>query len=176
MKGRITINAKDTKKKQTYGNGSIYFVESRHRFAGQVYLTIDGEKERRTVYGKTKKIVKDKMRELQIQALAGNLEKRNRNKVEIKTIHQLAEKMIEEQVQNDSTGQLQNAQDIYNSMSEEDKQTVNDMIESKVSPQTISDVSKYAKDQDKEGLKQYVKEKFTESEIRQMKDLYNKYK
>ena len=87
-----------------------------------------------------------------------------------------AEKMIDEQVQNDSTGQLQNAQDIYNSMSEEDKQTVNDMIESKVSPQTISDVSKYAKDQDKEGLKQYVKEKFTESEIRQMKDLYNKYK
>ena len=88
----------------------------------------------------------------------------------------VAEKMIEEQVQNDSTGQLQNAQDIYNSMSEEDKQTVNDMIESKVSPQTISDVSKYVKDQDKEGLKQYVKEKFTESEIRQMKDLYNKYK
>ena len=88
----------------------------------------------------------------------------------------VAEKMIEEQVQNDSTGQLQNAQDIYNSMSEEDKQTVNDMIESQVSPQTISDVSKYAKDQDKEGLKQYVKEKFTESEIRQMKDLYNKYK
>lgn len=98
MKGRITINAKDTNKKQTYGNGSIYFVESRQRFAGQVYLTIDGEKERRTVYGKTKKIVKDKMRELQIQALAGNLEKRNRNKVEIKTIHQLAEKMIEEQL------------------------------------------------------------------------------
>lgn len=98
MKGRITINAKDTKKKQSYGNGSIYFVESRQRFAGQVYLTIDGEKERRTVYGKTKKIVKDKMRELQIQALAGNLEKRNRNKVEIKTIHQLAEKMIEEQL------------------------------------------------------------------------------
>lgn len=98
MKGRITINAKDTKKKQTYGNGSIYFVESRQRFAGQVYLTIDGEKERRTVYGKTKKIVKDKMRELQIQALSSNLEKRNRNKVEIKTIHQLAEKMIEEQL------------------------------------------------------------------------------
>ena len=44
----------------------------------------------------------------------------------------VAEKMIEEQVQNDSTGQLQNAQDIYNSMSEEDKQTVNDMIESKL--------------------------------------------
>lgn len=98
------------------------------------------------------------------------------DKAKEKVTPAVAEKMIEEQVQNDSTGQLQNAQDIYNSMSEEDKQTVNDMIESKVSPQTISDVSKYAKDQDKEGLKQYVKEKFTESEIRQMKDLYNKYK
>ena len=98
------------------------------------------------------------------------------DKAKEKVTSAVAEKMIEEQVQNDSTGQLQNAQDIYNSMSEEDKQTVNDMIESKVSPQTISDVSKYAKDQDKEGLKQYVKEKFTESEIRQMKDLYNKYK
>ena len=94
------------------------------------------------------------------------------DKAKEKVTSAVAEKMIEEQVQNDSTGQLQNAQDIYNSMSEEDKQTVNDMIESKVSPQTISD----AKDQDKEGLKQYVKEKFTESEIRQMKDLYNKYK
>ena len=98
------------------------------------------------------------------------------DKAKEKVTSAVGEKMIEEQVQNDSTGQLQNAQDIYNSMSEEDKQTVNDMIESKVSPQTISDVSKYAKDQDKEGLKQYVKEKFTESEIRQMKDLYNKYK
>ena len=98
------------------------------------------------------------------------------DKANEKVTSAVAEKMIEEQVQNDSTGQLQNAQDIYNSMSEEDKQTVNDMIESKVSPQTISDVSKYAKDQDKEGLKQYVKEKFTESEIQQMKDLYNKYK
>ena len=89
------------------------------------------------------------------------------DKAKEKVTSAVAEKMIEEQVQNDSTGQLQNAQD---------KQTVNDMIESKVSPQTISDVSKYAKDKDKEGLKQYVKEKFTESEIRQMKDLYNKYK
>ena len=114
------------------------------------------------------------------------------DKAKEKVTSAVAEKMIEEQVQNDSTGQLQNAQDIYNSMSEEDKQTVNDMIESKVSPQTISDAVSYThltlpttsrrqrqmciRDRDKEGLKQYVKEKFTESEIRQMKDLYNKYK
>lgn len=98
------------------------------------------------------------------------------DKAKEKVTSAVAEKMIEEQVQNDSTGQLQNAQDIYESMSAEDKQTVNDMIESKVSPETISDVSKYVKNKDKEGLKQYVKEEFTESEIQQIKDLYNKYK
>ena len=57
------------------------------------------------------------------------------DKAKEKVTSAVAEKMIEEQVQNDSTGQLQNAQDIYNSMSEEDKQTVNDMIESKGSGQ-----------------------------------------
>lgn len=88
----------------------------------------------------------------------------------------VAEKLIEEQVKNDTTGQLGNAQEIYDSMSAEDKQTVNDMIESKVSSETISDVSQYVKNKDTEGLKQYVKEEFTESEIQQMKDLYNKYK
>ena len=56
------MNAKGTKKvkkKLQYGNGSIYFVEKRNRFAGQITLMIDGEKVRKTVYGKTEKIVKD---------------------------------------------------------------------------------------------------------------------
>ncbi|MEE0873391.1 MAG: hypothetical protein UIH27_08000 [Ruminococcus sp.] len=51
-----------------HGDGSIYFVVKRNRFAGQITLLIDGEKIRKTVYGKTEKIVKDKLRELQIQA------------------------------------------------------------------------------------------------------------
>lgn len=59
------------KVKMDYGDGSIYFVKSRNCYAGQVYLEIDGEKIRKSVYGKTERIVKDKIRELQIQAKAG---------------------------------------------------------------------------------------------------------
>ena len=93
------MNAKGTKKvkkKLQYGNGSIYFVEKRNRFAGQITLLIDGEKVRKTVYGKTEKIVKDKLRELQIQALAGNLH--NEKKPTIPTIYDYAEKMMDEQL------------------------------------------------------------------------------
>lgn len=59
------------KVKMDYGDGSIYFVKSRNCYAGQVYLEIDGKKIRKSVYGKTERIVKDKIRELQIQAKAG---------------------------------------------------------------------------------------------------------
>ena len=76
-----------------YGGGSIYFVKSRNCYAGQVYLEIDGEKIRKSVYGKTERIVKDKIRELQIQAKAGAFKK-----VDKTTFYELAEKMIKEQV------------------------------------------------------------------------------
>ena len=81
------------KVKMDYGAGSIYFVKSRNCYAGQVYLEIDGEKIRKSVYGKTERIVKDKIRELQIQAKAGAFKK-----VDKTTFYELAEKMIEEQV------------------------------------------------------------------------------
>ena len=81
------------KVKMDYGDGSIYFVKSRNCYAGQVYLEIDGEKIRKSVYGKTERIVKDKIRELQIQAKAGAFKK-----VDKTTFYELAEKMIEEHV------------------------------------------------------------------------------
>lgn len=92
------MKAKDTsiKKKLPYGDGSIYYVKSRQRYAGQAFLIIDGEKTRRTVYGKTERDVKNKIKELQIQALAGNLHKKKRQKP--LTIYDLADKMIEEQL------------------------------------------------------------------------------
>ena len=77
------------KVKMDYGDGSIYFVKSRNCYAGQVYLEIDGEKIRKSVYGKTERIVKDKIRELQIQAKAGAFKK-----VDKTTFYDLAEKMM----------------------------------------------------------------------------------
>ena len=94
------MNAKDIKPKKKvkldYGEGSIYYVKSRDRYAGQVNIEIDGKQERRTVYGKTEREVKNKLMELQVQAKAGNLEPRK--KPQIWTIYDLADNMIESQL------------------------------------------------------------------------------
>lgn len=93
MRGSIIIKTKSTKRKLTYGDGTIYFSESRNRYIGQVIIEVDGEKIRKTAYGKTVKAVKDKLLEFRIQAKMGTFSK----KVDV-TIYQLAEKMIEEQL------------------------------------------------------------------------------
>ena len=93
------IKTKDTKSKKItlpYSDGSIYFVEKRNRYAGQIQLLIDDERVRKTVYGKTEREVRNKLKELQIQALAGNLH--NDKKLKIPTIFQYAEKMMDEQL------------------------------------------------------------------------------
>lgn len=93
------IKTKDTKSKKItlpYGDGSIYFVEKRNRYAGQIQLLIDGERVRKTVYGKTEREVRNKLKELQIQALAGNLH--NNKKPKMPTIQEYAEKMMDEQL------------------------------------------------------------------------------
>lgn len=97
LKGCITIktkstNAKSKSKKLSHGDGSIYFVESRNCYAGQVTLEINGQKKRKTAYGKTEKIVKNKLLEYRIQAQAGEFTKKDKT-----TIFQLAESMIDEQ-------------------------------------------------------------------------------
>lgn len=94
------MNTKDKKPKKKvkldYGDGSIYFVKGRNRYAGQVNIEINGVQERRTVYGKTEREVKNKMMELQVQAKAGNLEPKK--KPQLLTIYDLADKMIEDQL------------------------------------------------------------------------------
>ena len=93
----MKTKAKNSKKiTLPYGDGSIYFVEKRNRYAGQINLIIDNERTRKTVYGKTEREVRNKLKELQIQALAGNLHIDKKPK--IPTIFQYAEKMMNEQL------------------------------------------------------------------------------
>lgn len=99
------------------------------------------------------------------------------DKAKAKVTSAIATKMFEEQLpEGVSSEQAEQAQKIYDSMSEEDQETVNQIVEDKANAGTISEVSGYLKNQDTEGLKEYVKESFSEQEIQQMKDLYNKYK
>lgn len=87
-----STKSKSKTKKLDYGDGSIYYVESRKSYVGQVTLEIDGQKVRKTAYGKTEKIVKDKLLEYRIQAKAGNFNVKDKV-----TFYQLADKLIEEQ-------------------------------------------------------------------------------
>ena len=91
-----TKGAKSKKIKLPYGDGSIYYVESRKQYSGQINLVIDGERIRKTVYGKTERETRNKLKELQIQALAGNLH--NEKKQQMPTVFQYAEKMMDEQL------------------------------------------------------------------------------
>lgn len=94
------MNTKDKKPKKKvkldYGEGSIYYVKSRNRYAGQANIEIYGQIERRTVYGTSEREVKNKLIELQVQAKAGTLEPKK--KPQIVTIYDLAEKIIEDQL------------------------------------------------------------------------------
>ena len=99
VKGTFIMKTKDKKSKKIalpYGDGSIYFVEKRNRYAGQIQLLIDGARIRKTVYGKTEREARNKLKELQIQALAGNLH--NNKKPKISTIQEYSEKMMDEQL------------------------------------------------------------------------------
>ena len=84
---------KSNTRNNNYGNGSIYYIEDRNRYAGGVTLDINGEKKRKTVYGKTKAEVRNKIKELQSMEVAGVFQERN-----YLTIKQLAEKMMDEQL------------------------------------------------------------------------------
>ena len=80
-------------KKRTYGRGSIYYVESRKSYCGQVFVDIgNGQTQRKTVYGKTQRAVKDKMLEMQYQSKAGAFIHKEKS-----TIYTLASNLIEEQ-------------------------------------------------------------------------------
>ena len=93
--------SKDTNNKKIrlpYGEGSIYYVDSRERYAGQITLIVDGEKIRKTVYGKSEKVVKDKLRELSIQAKAGNLHLPESKQKKPVKFYDYAERMIDNQL------------------------------------------------------------------------------
>lgn len=59
--------------KREYGSGSVYFIESKKRWCGQFRIGVDvnGKVKKKTVYGKTKKEVVEKIRKLQAEILTG---------------------------------------------------------------------------------------------------------
>lgn len=59
--------------KREYGSGSVYYSESRKRWVGQykTSVTAEGKPKKKTIYGKTKKEVKERLKKLQAEILTG---------------------------------------------------------------------------------------------------------
>lgn len=60
--------------KREYGTGSIYYIDTRKRWAAQYKIGVNenGKPKKKTIYGKTKKEVKEKLRQLQANVATGS--------------------------------------------------------------------------------------------------------
>ncbi len=67
------------------------------------------------------------------------------------------------------------AAEIIESMSEEDKEVVTQIIENHIDAETVSEVMGYVQDGDKDAIIDYAAENLTPEEISQLIDLYGKY-
>ena len=71
-----------------------------------------------------------------------------------------------------STGKTK---EIYESMSEEDKDTVTEIIANNVSLDSVSEVQSYVNNGDASGLMDYAEENLSEEELEELKDIMSKY-
>ncbi len=94
-------------------------------------------------------------------------------------ISALTEKLIQTQINSDTTlpdGTTINAQELLDSMSKEDQDTIHEIVKKHVTPSTISKATSYVTSGDTQGLKEYAKEMLTDSETEELISIYKKYK
>lgn len=75
-----------------------------------------------------------------------------------------------------ATVEQEQIKEIYETLPEEDRQTVESIVEEHINAQTAAEVTTYLQNRDKEGLKQYAEETLSEEELQELKQLYDKYK
>lgn len=91
-----------TKTKKPYrrprGSGSIYYDSKKKRFIGQITLYLDnGKIKKKTVSGKKKSEVSNKLKDIQYLIMSGELPELKAN--EVPTFHDYAEKLLDEQIE-----------------------------------------------------------------------------
>ena len=65
--------------------------------------------------------------------------------------------------------------EIYESMSEEDKDTVTEIIANNVSIDSVSEVQSYVNSGDANGLMEYAKNNLSEEEVKELTEIMSKY-
>ena len=100
-------------------------------------------------------------------------------KAEEKVQDALIENVLESVINSDSDAAkdaAQMAKDIYDGMSDEDKATCRELVNSNLTTENVANVAQYVKDGDVSGLENYVKSSVSDSDKEAIKSLYNKYK
>ena len=85
----------------------------------------------------------------------------------------LVTKIAESEAANSSS--TADAENIYDSMSEDDQATVKKIATNHMSAANVKKATEYLSNNDTEGLKEYAYETLSSSEIAELKELYNKY-
>lgn len=82
-------------KRRARGDGAVYFDEKRNLYVGQIGLGFDfyGKRKRKTVYGKTKKEVREKLKNIEFQIYTGTFV----DKSDI-TIYHLAKQILDDRL------------------------------------------------------------------------------
>ena len=82
-------------KRRSSGDGAIYFDEKRNVFVGQITMGRDekGKRKRKTIYGKTKTEVKDKLKNIQFQVFTGTFVDKSGI-----TIYHLAKQLLDDKL------------------------------------------------------------------------------
>ena len=113
------------------------------------------------------------------------------NPIKRKLVSMAVNKMLDEKIENmesssdsdpseeagnrDVSSAEKKANEVLKSMSEEDRETVTDIITENLTPSTMNDVSEYIESGDKEGLMDYAEENLSEEDYEKLKELYKKY-
>ena len=88
-----------------------------------------------------------------------------------------AEKLFEEKLHN--SGLLPNnvkVSDVMDSVDKEDMKKITTIVEENLTQENIDAMTEYAKNRDKEGIKNYVKSTLNEQQQAEITSIYNKYK
>lgn len=99
-----------------------------------------------------------------------------KKKIEEKAAETIVNEMTKSDAAQTTLPDGRSAQNVYNSMSEDDKETVQNIVDNHMDAKTAKELQKYASSGDTESLKQYADDNLTEEEKAQLEELYEKYK
>lgn len=98
------------------------------------------------------------------------------DKLEAKMIDKVSENVVEQMLSGSGLADNTEVQRILESVTEEDKEKVTDIVSEQFGVADAPKVLEYVQDNDIEALKQYAKEKLTDEQISQLYEIYGKYK